>query len=79
MNNSNENKKDYSNDLKNIVLIIFIISLTIVVMANKIYFSTGVEFNIENFLMLLPFNLIGLSMTLYIVMILIYNIAKSFI
>ena len=79
MDKSKEIQKDYSSELRNVVLIIFIISLIIVFIANKIYFLTGIEFNVENFLMLLPFNLMGLSLTLYIVMIMLYNIAKSLI
>ena len=72
-------KKDFSDELHSLVLVIFIISLTIVLIANKIYYSTGIEFNTENFLMLLPFNLMGLSLTLYTVMIVLYNITKQII
>jgi len=79
MNKSKEIQKNYSNELHSVIFVIFIISLTIVILANKIYFSTGINFNLENFLMLLPFNLIGLSISLYVVMIILYNIAKSFI
>lgn len=70
-------KKKNSDDLHNLVLIIFMISLTIVILANSIYYSSGVQLNTENFLMLLPFNLLGLSITLYAVMIVLYNIAKN--
>lgn len=76
---SHDIKKDFSDELHSLVLVIFIISLTIVFIANNIYYSTGVEFNTENFLMLLPFNLMGLSLTLYTVMIILYNIVKQFI
>jgi len=79
MNKSKEIQKNYTNELHSVIFVIFIISLTIVILANKIYFSTGINFNLENFLMLLPFNLIGLSISLYVVMIILYNIAKSFI
>ena len=79
MNKSKEVQKDYTNELHSVIFIIFIISLTIVILANKIYFSSGINFNLENFLMLLPFNLIGLSITLYTIMVILYNIAKHLI
>ena len=79
MNKSKEIQKNYSNELHSVIFVIFIISLTIVILANKIYFSTGINFNLENFLILINFNLIGLSISLYVVMIILYNIAKSFI
>jgi uncharacterized membrane protein len=72
-------KKNYSKELQHLVLVIFMISLTIVILANSIYYSSGANFNTENFLMLLPFNLLGLSFTLYVVMIILYNLTKNFI
>lgn len=80
MNTSKDSKSiknGFSDELHSLVLVIFITSLIIVFIANNIYYSTGVEFNTENFLMLLPFNLMGLSLTLYAVMIILYNIAKQ--
>jgi len=81
MNTSKDSKdsKELSNELSSLVLMIFIISFMIIFIANYIYYTSGIEFNTENFLMLLPFNLIGLSGTIYTVMILLYNIAKQLI
>lgn len=77
--NTSKDSKELSNDFSSLVFMIFIISFIIVFIANYIYYTSGIEFSTENFLMLLPFNLIGLSLTLYTVMIVLYNIAKQLI
>ena len=77
MNNiSNKKDKNHSKKLNNLVLTIFIISLTIMLIVNTVYFSSVTEFTLDNFLSLLPFNLLGLSLTLYCVMIVLYNLLK---
>ena len=76
MNPQIEARKKYLNKLKNLTYLIFIISLSIIIIVNAIYFQNIAEFNLENFLNLLPFNLIGLSITLNSVMVILFNIIK---
>ena len=73
-------KNDYNTEMKRAIAIIFLISLVIMIFFNIAFFNTtNYEFNTEMFLTLLPFNLIGLSTTLYLVLIIFYNIGKSII
>lgn len=76
MNPQIEARKKYLSKLKNLTFLIFIISISIVIIVNTLYFQNIAEFNLENFLNLLPFNLIGLSITLNSIMIIIFNIIK---
>jgi len=76
MDNQKLENKNYKKKLNIVSLSIFIISFTIIFLVNIIYYSSGVEFNTENFLTLLPINLIGLSLTLYCVLIIIYNVLR---
>ena len=73
-----ENKEqEYNTELRRAIGFIFLLSLSIVVGVNIAYFNvSGYKFNTENFLALLPFNLMGLSLSLYLVMIIIYNLGK---
>jgi hypothetical protein len=73
------NKKNqyFKNEINKTIIFIFFLSLSIVIITNIIYFnSSGNKFNSENFLSILPFNLIGLSLSLHLVMIIIYNLGK---
>ena len=71
-------KDEYNTEAKRAIAFIFLISLIIVIFFNiSFFYSTNYEFNTEMFLTLLPFNLIGLSSTLYLVLIIFYNIGKS--
>ena len=71
---------EYNTEMKRAIAFIFLISLAIVIFFNITFFNTtNYEFNTEMFLTLLPFNLIGLSTTLYLVLIIFYNIGKSII
>ena len=73
------NKKNqyFKNEINKTIIFIFLLSLSIVIITNIIYFnSSGYKFNSENFLSILPFNLIGLSLSLHLVMIIIYNLGK---
>ena len=75
--NIKKNNNNYNNKVRQTILFIFFLSLTIVVSLNVIFFSTTqYKFNTEMFLNLLPFNLIGLSTTLYLVLVLFYNLGK---
>ena len=76
MNPQIEARKKYLNKLKNLTYLIFTISLSIIIIVNAIYFQNIAVFNLENFLNLLPFNLIGLSITLNSVMVILFNIIK---
>lgn len=76
MNPQKEANKKYSNKLNSLVYLIFIISISIIIIANTIYFQNIAELNLENFLILLPFNLIGLSITLHSIMIIVFNLIK---
>ena len=76
MDYQNFDNKNYKKKLNIVSLSIFIISFTIIFLVNIIYYSSGVDFNTENFLTLLPINLIGLSLTLYCVLVIIYNTLK---
>lgn len=76
MNPKAEAHKKYMNKLKSLVYIIFIISISIIGIINTLYFQTVDEFNLNNFLTLLPFNLIGLSITLNSIMIIVFNLIK---
>lgn len=76
MNPQLEARKKYLSKLRNLICLIFIISLSIIIIVNAIYFQNIAEFNLENFLNLLPFNLIGLSITLNSVMVILFNIIK---
>ena len=76
MNPQIEARKKYLNKLKNLTYLIFTISLSIIIIVNVIYFQNIAVFNLENFLNLLPFNLIGLSITLNSVMVILFNIIK---
>jgi hypothetical protein len=72
MDRKNDN---YNTELRRAVAFIFLLSLSIVIGANIVFFNaSGYKFNTENFLTVLPFNLIGLSLSLYLVMIVIYNL-----
>lgn len=65
----------YNTELRRAVGFIFLLSLSILVGVNIVFFNaSGYKFNTENFLTVLPFNLIGLSLSLYLVMIIIYNL-----
>ena len=65
-----------NNDVDKVISCIFAISIMIIIIFNLLYFNTfGPKFNTTNFLSLLPFNLIGLSITLYLVMVITYNLA----
>jgi hypothetical protein len=69
--------ENYNTELRRAIGFIFLLSMSIVIGANIIYFNaSGYKFNTDNFLALLPFNLIGLSTSLYLVMIIIYNLGK---
>ncbi len=73
------NKKNqyFKNEINKTIIFIFFLSLSIVIITNIIYFnSSRNKFNSENFLSILPFNLIGLSLSLHLVMIIIYNLGK---
>ena len=76
-----ENEKyKYNEDVKKAIAFIFLLSLIIVVIINITFFNlTDYKFNTEMFLSILPFNLIGLSLTLYVVLAIFYNIGKSLI
>tara|TARA_B100000902_G_C27322055_1_gene925403 strand:- start:4485 stop:4727 length:243 start_codon:yes stop_codon:yes gene_type:complete len=76
-----DNKEDkYNSDVQRAIAFIFLISLAIIIFFNIAFFKTTTyEFNTEMFLTLLPFNLIGLSSTLYLVLIIFYNIGKTLI
>ena len=76
MNPQIEARKKYLNKLKNLTYLIFTISLSIIIIVNAIYFQNIAVFNLENFLNLLPFNLIGLSITINSVMVILFNIIK---
>lgn len=76
MNPQQEANKIYSKKLKSLVTIIFTISITIIIAVNIIYFQNFSEFNLDNFLVMLPFNLIGLSITLNSVMVILFNLIK---
>ena len=76
MNPKIEARKKYINKLKSFIFLIFIISISIIAIVNTIYFQTIEEFNINNFLTLLPFNLIGLSITLNSIMVIVFNLIK---
>ena len=72
--NTKNNK--YNTKLRRAVGFIFLLSLSIVVGVNIVFFNTsGYKFNTEMFLTILPLNLIGLSLSLYLVMIIIYNLS----
>ena len=64
--------------LKIFVFIIFFLSFSFVTIVNVSYFQE-VKFNTDNFLTLLPINLILLSITLKIVVFFIYNLGKFFV
>jgi len=76
-----DNKKNiYNDEIKKAIVFIFLLSLTIIIFFNIMFFNTtNYEFNTEMFLTLLPFNLMGLSITLYLVLVLFYNVGKSVI
>jgi hypothetical protein len=76
-----DNKKNiYNDEIKKAIVFIFLLSLTIIIFFNIMFFNTtNYEFNTEMFLTLLPFNLMGLSITLYLVLVLFYNVGKSII
>ena len=76
MNPKIEARKKYINKLKSLIFLIFIISISIIAIINTLYFQTIEEFNINNFLTLLPFNLIGLSITLNSIMVIVFNLIK---
>ena len=76
MNPKIEARKKYLCQLKNLIYLIFIISISIIIIVNLIYFQNVQKFSLENFLKLLPFNLIGLSLTLNSVMVIIFNLIK---
>ena len=69
------NKTRYTSKLKTFVMMIFLLSLIFVGLTNIMYFQK-VEFTAENFLLLLPLNLIGLSYTIYMMLATFYNLAK---
>jgi hypothetical protein len=74
MNKKNEH---FKNEINKTIIFIFFLGLSIVIIANIFYFNlSGIKFNSENFLTILPFNLIGLSLSLHLVMIIIYNLGK---
>lgn len=74
MNKKNEN---FKNEINKTIIFIFLVGLSIVIIANFLYFyNSENKFNSENFLNLLPFNLIGLSLSLHLVMIITYNLGK---
>lgn len=71
-------KTKYNDDVKKAIAFIFLLSLIIVIILNVAFYNlTDFKFNTEMFLSLLPFNLIGLSLTLYVVLAIFYNIGKS--
>ena len=75
--NKLEERKKYSSRLNNLVINLFIISISILIIVNLIYFSTTeTKLNLDNLLMLLPFNLLGLSLILYCTLIVLYNLLK---
>ena len=77
MNNKNDK---YNTELRKAIGFVFLLSLSIVIGVNIVYFNAlGYKFNTENFLSVLPFNLIGLSLSLYLVMIIIYNLGMMII
>jgi len=74
---NNKNNK-YNTELRRAIGCIFLLSLSIVIGVNAVFFNaSGYKFNTENFLSVLPFNLIGLSLSLYLVMIVIYNLGMA--
>jgi len=74
---NNKNNK-YNTELRRAIGFIFLLSLSIVIGVNAVFFNaSGYKFNTENFLSVLPFNLIGLSLSLYLVMIVIYNLGMA--
>lgn len=74
MNKKNEH---FKNEINKTIIFIFFLALSIVIFCNIIYFNlSGIKFNSDNFLSILPFNLIGLSLSLHLVMIIIYNLGK---
>ena len=76
---NNKNNK-YNTELRKAIGFVFLLSLSIVIGVNIVYFNAlGYKFNTENFLSVLPFNLIGLSLSLYLVMIIIYNLGMMII
>ena len=80
MTESCKKKNNNKKELHVFIVIITILSLITLSIANYYFFkSKNMSFNLEYFLYMLPFNLIGLSFLLYFYLILSITIAQRII